>query len=429
MKQIIESLRKLSFWLIDWLRGKPVSTHYKQINEHFNLPLYVDQSKLINNLLFHAVDSTGFYQNLAKDTPLNGFPIINKTIIRGSFHDFLSYKFNVKDLLTIVTSGSTGTPFKIYQDKNKKNRNYADTIYFARLSGYEVGQKLLYFKIWAKQKMRNPLIYWLQNVKPIDVIKLDDSQIAELINEIESSNSTFGILGYSSALELVSKYLKKNHTIKVDAKVTSIIAMSESVSSFTKESLKQYFSTEVISRYSNLENGIIAQQEVGSDLYLINTASYYLEILHPKVDEILPDGNFGRIVITDLFNYAMPMIRYDTGDFGIRIKKEGKYYLSVVEGRKLDLIYDTNGNIVSSYIMYKNMWQYTEILQYQLIQIHIKSYEFMINCPKGFNREEQLVMEFKTYLGSDADFRVIYVDEIPLLDSGKRRKTVNLYYK
>ena len=75
------------------------------------------------------------------------------------------------------------------------------------------------------------------------------------------------------------------------------------------------------------------------------------------------------------------------------------------------------------------MWQYTEIEQYQLVQTHIKSYEFKINCPSGFKRQEQLVAEFKSYLGDDADFKVIYVDEIPLLDSGKRRKTVNLYYK
>ena len=184
-----------------------------------------------------------------------------------------------------------------------------------------------------------------------------------------------------------------------------------------------------MSRYSNLENGIIAQQERNSELFLVNTASYYVEIFHPTKEELLPNGELGRIVVTDLYNYAMPIIRYDTGDFGILIEKDGKTYLQSVEGRKLDLLYDTKGNMVSSYIMYKNMWQYTEIEQYQLVQTHIKSYEFKINCPSGFKRQEQLVAEFKSYLGDDADFKVIYVDEIPLLDSGKRRKTVNLYYK
>jgi phenylacetate-CoA ligase len=134
-------------------------------------------------------------------------------------------------------------------------------------------------------------------------------------------------------------------------------------------------------------------------------------------------------VLTDLFNFAMPLVRYDTGDLGIIERDAGNLYLSRVEGRKLDILFDTKGNVVSSYIMYKNMWQYTEIDQYQLIQTGEKTYLFKINCPGKFKREEQLVNEFLCYLGNDAEFKVEYVNEIPLLDSGKRRKTVNLYKK
>ncbi len=124
------------------------------------------------------------------------------------------------------------------------------------------------------------------------------------------------------------------------------------------------------------------------------------------------------------------MIRYDTGDIGSLerdVHHPHRLYLSKVEGRKLDMLYDTKGNIVSSYIMYKNMWQYTDIKQYQLIQEEEKAYRFKINADASFNREAQLVAEFKAYLGSDAHFMVEYVDEIPLLDSGKRRKLVNIY--
>ncbi len=149
-------------------------------------------------------------------------------------------------------------------------------------------------------------------------------------------------------------------------------------------------------------------------------------------DEQAEDGEPGRIVVTDLFNYAMPMIRYDTGDIGSMItdaSSPGKKYLATVEGRKLDLLYDTGGNLVSSYIVYKNMWQYTEIDQYQLIQEGEKEYTFKINCRDTFTRQEQLVKEFKTYLGQDADFSIEYVSEIPLLSSGKRKKIVNNYIK
>lgn len=426
-------LRRQFFWLTDLAKGKPVKRHYNDIKLHFNLLSVKTKNSNIEQLLKHAVNTTKFYSKINDFSKLDQFPVINKTIIRESFNNFLSDKFTIKELIPIVTSGSTGTPFKIYQDKNKKNRNYADTIYFAKLAGYEIGHQLLYMKIWAKQKMKNPVLYWLQNMKPIDVIKLDDKQISNIIKKMENNRCSYGILGYASALELVCRYLDNYHPANVKADVRSIITMSESLNEYTKDSLKQYFNVSVVSRYSNLENGIIAQQEInGLSRFLVNTASYYVEILKINSDEKEVDGVLGRIVVTDLYNYGMPLIRYDTGDIGAiecDPNNPDKLYLSKVEGRKLDVLYDTKGNIVSSYIMYKNMWQYTEIKQYQLIQEGEKEYVFKINVENVFNREKQLVDEYKSYLGEDADFKVVYVKEIPLLASGKRRKLVNNYKK
>ena len=197
--------------------------------------------------------------------------------------------------------------------------------------------------------------------------------------------------------------------------------------------MEKYFGVPVHSRYSNLENGIIAQQEAGSKgRFLINTASYHVEILKMDSDQNAGEGELGRIVITDLFNRAMPMIRYDTGDIGAMEcdpGNESKRYLSTVEGRKLDLLYDTGGALISSYLVYKNMWQYPEIDQYQLVQESADQYTFRINTRGSFEKERQLVDEFKSFLGQDADFRLEYVSEIPLLASGKRRKIVNNYIK
>lgn len=74
------------------------------------------------------------------------------------------------------------------------------------------------------------------------------------------------------------------------------------------------------------------------------------------------------------------------------------------------------------------MWQYTEIEQYQLVQYGPKNYLFKINISKPFSRKDQLEQEFIKYLGADADFKIEFVDEIPLLASGKRKKIVNTFY-
>ena len=93
--------------------------------------------------------------------------------------------------------------------------------------------------------------------------------------------------------------------------------MSEGLDAIGKSEIEQAFKTKVFSRYSNVENGIIAQQTDKSfDYYFINSASYYVEILEMDLDVPVLKGELGRIVVTDLFNDAMPFIRYDTGDIG-----------------------------------------------------------------------------------------------------------------
>ena len=68
-------------------------------------------------------------------------------------------------------------------------------------------------------------------------------------------------------------------------------------------------------------------------------------------DKKIGFGQRGRIVITDLYNYATPLIRYDTGDVGIMHLDENNHpYFSQVLGRKLDLIYDTKGNLVPEHL-------------------------------------------------------------------------------
>ena len=271
----------------------------------------------------------------------------------------------------------------------------------------------------------------MQNIVPVDVIQLNDEQIFILLERMKKDSSSIGILGYASALELICKYLDNHQGFSVRRNVKSIIAISETLNDYTRATMEKYFGVPVVSRYSNLENGILAQEErSGCGKYLVNTASYVLEILKMNSDEPLQDGEPGRIVITDLFNYAMPMIRYDTGDVGAMepsVPGDMKRYLSVIEGRKLDLLYDTQGKLVSSYIVYKNMWQYTEISQYQLIQEGAKEYRLKINSDQEFKREKQLISEFRSYLGEDAKFTVEYVHGIPLLASGKRRKIINNY--
>lgn len=420
------NITRILFKIKDFIGGSPIRRHYDDIKNHFESKT-ASSSAILDPLLLHLHRNVPYYKNIDFKS-LSNFPIVNKSIIKSNFKEFRATNFEDKGLTKMTTSGSTGTPFSVYQDKNKKARNYGDTLYFGSRGGYLLGNKLIYLRIWVKEKMQPSWLYQLQQISTIDVQTLRDDEIQALIEDFKNnSRKTHTVLGYVSALEHIVRYCERNHIDNLHCKFSGVITMSEGLSPETRVKLKQLFKCQVVSRYSNIENGIIAQQEIDSDYFLVNTASYIVEIFHPEKDELLVDGLLGRIVLTDLYNYAMPSIRYDTGDMGIKEMRNGKTYLKTVEGRKLDLLFDTSGEIITSYLIGRNMWNYLEIDQYQLIQVGEKSYEFKINCPTGFSREFQLVNEFKSYLGQDADFKVIYVEGIPLLSSGKHRKTVNLY--
>ena len=48
---------------------------------------------------------------------------------------------------------------------------------------------------------------------------------------------------------------------------------------------------------------------------------------------------------------------------------------------------------------------------------------------KKFDKEAELTEKLLKYFGVDALFKYEYVDEIPVLDSGKRRYTINEYVR
>ncbi|WP_103865531.1 CoF synthetase [Aquimarina sp. I32.4] len=427
--KISEIVRNKAFWCLDVLTGGKKRHHYNDIKfivENPTSQKSIDlKNRNLQNLLEHAISTTQYYQKYNTGNLIEDFPVINKNIIRDNFENFRSKKYMNLPKYTVSTSGSTGTPFKVYQDKRKRIRSVADTIFFSEMAGFKLGYKLTYFRLWNAFEKKGKFTQWVQNLVPVDVFELSKKgEIQNTLNILSKSNSSNSWLGYASAYEEICKYLDKNKSLPVANTLRSAIAISERLNDYTKQAMYTHFNVKVVSRYSNVENGIIAQQLLEKDFFRINEASYFVEVLELDADTPVENGKLGRIVITDLFNYCMPMIRYDTGDIGVKNTIDSKIVLSTIEGRKIDVIYDTKGDIITiNLVLLVN--KYSMIKQCQLIQKSVGKYQLKLNTEKEFMNEEELLSEFKVYLGEDANISVEYVDEIPLLASGKRRVMVN----
>tara|TARA_R110000868_G_scaffold193351_1_gene438210 strand:- start:2848 stop:4155 length:1308 start_codon:yes stop_codon:yes gene_type:complete len=428
-------LRNAFFWSMDTLNGNPIKKDLIQIDSCFKLSSFEELEKVnkpnLKHLLDLAVNHSPFYKEYGGYKDLKDFPVVNKNIIKENF-DNINIPAKAKEkTYTVSTSGSTGTPFKIIQSKRKKLRNTADTLYFAKSAGFALGHELLYLRLWSAYYRKGKVLAKLQNIQQLDVQDLDDAYIKQLIVDLEKDKSPKGWLGYPSGFEKICNYLDQVDSAPLNCNIKSIIAMSEGLSEYVKSKMEYYFKSPVVSRYSNVENGIIAQQKPGEKYFTINWASYYVEILDLNQDIPVQKGEIGRIVVTDLYNLHTPMIRYDTGDLGsfsfLNDSSNQFPMLNSVQGRKMDILADTRGNLVSPFKMYNYLHDYPELAQVQFIQSDKRRYTIKINNNGSFARENEFIFLFKKDMGSDAIISVEYVDEIPLLKSGKRKLTVNLY--
>ncbi|RIV46060.1 AMP-binding protein [Flagellimonas pelagia] len=429
---LLNRLRYHSFWILDALKGGGIKSDIKDIRASFELEsfdsLKEKNQNYLKELLDKATSESDFYKPFKNYKSLDDFPVINKTIIRNNFDDIRPKTLRNEKCYFIYTSGSTGTPFKICQNERKKNRNTADTLFFAERAGYTLGEKLLYLRLWTDRLKKSRISAALQNIVQLDICELEDKQIHNLLMKLQKDKSPKGWLGYPSGMEKICNYLEAQNSKPLDCNINSIIGISENLSDHVRSKMWHYFGSPMVSRYSNTENGIIAQQSIDSHYFIINWASYIVEILDFNSNEPVKNGGLGRIVITDLFNHATPMIRYDTGDIGaIDIKPNQRFpVLCSVEGRQSDILFNTEGKMVSPFKFMSIVPEFPELKQIQFIQTGKIHYTVKINVSGTFARENELMALFKSYIGNNAQVSIDYVDEIPTLISKKRKITRNI---
>ncbi|MBN1821956.1 MAG: phenylacetate--CoA ligase family protein, partial [Prolixibacteraceae bacterium] len=384
-------VRRKIYWSVDYFKGKPVRSHYNDLK--FILNNYAEgagrQHKHLQNLLNHAVENSAFYRKY-KGLNFEEFPVMDKGLCKKHYNEIKIkaelVPFHRGNMHIESTSGSTGTPFSIPQDWRKRNRRIAELKYFGELAGFYSHEKLAQLRIWTDNIKKTKTQAYFQNIVPFDCENLTDESFSNLCGLIRNKKIT-ALLGYPSWFDKFLIYLKK-HNLKPTG-IKTIITISEYLPGNIREDLRNILKCDVVSRYSNLEQGIFGQQPVSEDYFQLNHASYYFELLKPYSDEKAVTGETGRIVVTDLFNYAFPLIRYDTGDTGIKqVNSDCKnefFVLSNILGRRADTIFDTKGNAKHPWVIHELFLKFPEIKQWQFIQKSKSEYLVILNSDYDYN--------------------------------------------
>lgn len=398
----------------------------KEVNAIMEKPQLTEgfREGYLENLLTFVSRHSPFYKPYIWYQNIKDFPIVNKEILRQNWDEVFVPEFSDRtDNKEKRTSGSTGTPFTVFWDHRKHCRMIADIKYFAKMGGCESHERVVCMIVSEKDQHTSMEKQERDNVYNVYCSYFDDASIAKMLEEIEGYQPK-SIVGYSSMWDSIANYIYEGKAGECKLKLYSIMAEAEALKERTRDILSEYFHCPVYSRYGNEECGVLAQEDGSGHGHRLNTASYYIELLSLDSDEPAKDGEIGRVVITDLFNYAFPIIRYENGDLAIKEELEdGRIYLKNVVGRKVDMLYTTEGKLVNWLACLIFLKRYRDIKQFQIIQETRNEYTWVLNT-ENHGYEDLIIQESKELFGQDAICRFRYVSEIPKLKSGKTQMTI-----
>jgi phenylacetate-CoA ligase len=381
--------------------------------------------------LKHAHDTVPYYRaawrkagvhpdDVRSLSDLEAFPILTKADIRNHEHELISTAFNVAKLRVKRTSGSTGVPLTIRIDEPAVQWKTACTIRSDEWSGWRLGQRVA--KVWGnpeyqhfglKGRLRN---YMFDRAVYLDTLNLTDERIAEFAATIRRHRPGL-IFGHAHSLYLLACSLKKSGVM--DIRPNGIISTAMLLHDWQRTVIEQVFDCPVTNRYGCEEVSLIASECELHQGFHINADSIYAEVQHDT----------GKLLVTDLTNRAMPLIRYQIGDVVVGSDRmcrcgRGLPMIERVEGREADYVLTPSGTLISGISLTENFALLIPgTAQVQIIQesLHFLRIRLVAGDDFGETSRRQIAKLVADTFGPTVRYEVELVDAIPQEPSGKYR--------
>lgn len=418
------NIRSIIFWCVDFISGQKIRKRSKELKRIMigkkGNPIALKQ------LLEYAIENVPAYADI--DEPqIKRFPVVSKINYQKEFQLYRSKLYQNEHLLhKVFTSGSTGTPFMAYQDKEKIFWHQAGLININNSIGWGLGEKFMFFRVWGIAHDKCKLSQIKSNIIAIDVMNLTDVRKQKICEKIINEKKLHLIIGYASALSDLAGYIIEKKYKAEELGIKIVIADSDKLSINSKKKIEKAFGCVVLDRYGNNENGIIAITMPNDDRMHINFPEYYVEVLKIDSDEPAEVGECGRVVITDIYNKAFPFIRYDTGDLGVVSEKyeDQCMILEELTGRISGVLKTVNGSLVGEATITSFFENLMGIGRYQIIQKTKFQYEILLQNTNSC-LDNELTRRAKKCFGDEAEIVVRHVEKIKQENNGKYKITIN----
>ncbi|QSX76045.1 phenylacetate--CoA ligase family protein [Lysobacter arenosi] len=392
------------------------------------------QSKQLHALLEHAASSVPFYRDHVDPSKLRGmpprealslFPVIDKEIVRGAGDSMLSARAS-RPLIEGTTSGTTGSPLRLKQDLTAINREHAFIHRQLEWAGFRPGDRRAWIRgdLVVDGRTRNAP-YWRRN--PVEAMLMMSSfhlsagSAPQYLSALALHDPHL-IQAYPSSIGFLAGYLRTVGASYEGKSLRGIVTSSESLDPETRVTIEHTFGCQVFDWYGLSERVAAVGTCEHHGQHLVMDYSF--------VELESRDQGLHELVGTGFNNYAMPLIRYRTGD-SVKLSrgsqcKCGRSFPLVerVQGRADDCIKLPDGRIAGRLDRVFN--GATGIVEGQIIQDKPGQVDVCVVPGPGFSRvdEEALVQALRDRVGSDLEIHVRQVASLTRTRSGKLRNVI-----
>jgi phenylacetate-CoA ligase len=362
-------------------------------------------------------------------------PTLNKQQLRNEHTALASSK---RGWLCVrkTTGGSTGEPVTVLKTRPAMAWELAATWRGYGWAGVAVGDRQARFwgvPLTATARLRAQLIDFVSHRVRFSAFAFNRRSFIDYERRLlESSPDWF--YGYTSMLaELARWYHDERRVCPIQPR--AVVTTSEVLSPDDRAVIERSYRSRVFNEYGCGELGTIAHE---CELGRLHTSDENMIIEILDGDRPCAPGEKGEIVVTELNNIAMPLVRYRTGDFASYASNEcpcGRSLgvLEQVYGRAYDFIVSPSGRrFHAEFLMYvfeEAQRHQIGIAQFQVRQTSTNSlHVIVVPAPGGFesNARQSLVKRIQSLLGENMNIAVTCTERIPREPSGKMRVIVGL---
>lgn len=370
-------------------------------------------------------------EDIKKIEDLEKLPILTKDIIMNNWEDFTPINLRKMKFYHYTTSGSTGTPFKYRLSKFDRFLSGAMCYRGWSYGGYELGDKMVFLAgsslgVGIKSNVITKANEFVRNTKMLSSYDMDQNNMKKYVSTINSLEPNF-INGYASSVYFLANYIKDN-----DLKIhppSAIFVTAEKLFPIMRETIQEAFGCEVFDGYGLNDGGVSAYECEEHNGLHINTERSLMEIVDDDGIQVI-EGE-GRILATSLYNYAMPFIRYDTGDTGYITDDYcncGRNYklLKEVMGRQQEILKTPEGKYVHGGFFSHLFWEIEGVKEFQIIQKKLDNIIINIVIEESFDEKQlNLIKEIIRTKSKEWNIEFQYVDKIDRTKNGKYKYVIS----